>query len=425
MPNLKDFYTLNLKFIISFFVVFISWQFLKEEVVMISEIKKIWQQYQEKKEEKELIQIIKDKTNKAFHSAQLFLVQKNKFTDAKMHIYPEIRSIRLMEYVEIVFTIPRGMNPEEVKKKEYVFKQYLSDRAELEIGLVKFVIRIFPNEITNVLYDYSSFPIQKEKLPIVCGMNKYNQYVIYDMTEHPHLLIAGTTGSGKSTQIRALLTTLIQHKSPNELHLYLCDLKKSEFHLFQKIKHVQNTVYTANSLYPILVKLKKEMQKRGELLNKHECTHIDQLPKKLPYILLCIDEYPLLQTEKEILSIIEEISSIGRTNGVFLLLSMQRPDAKVLEGKIKNNLTVTMGFRCKNAINANVMDTPGAEKIPKIAKGRMILNFDSLETIQAPFLAEDKAKKILNSYKKTHDPEKNCDVKENTEEESVFGLLED
>ncbi|MGM2820780.1 FtsK/SpoIIIE domain-containing protein [Bacillus cereus group sp. Bce001] len=393
--------------------------------MVLTRIKSLWQQYQEQKEEKELIQIIKDKTTKAFHSAQLFLVQKDKFTDSKVHIYPEIRSIKLMDYAEIVFTIPKGMNPEDVARKEYVFKQYLSDRAELETGTLKFVIRIFPNELHNVLYNYDAFPIKNEKIPVVCGISRYNKYVIYDMVEHPHVLIAGTTGSGKSTQIRSILTTLIQHKTPEQLHLYLCDLKKSEFHLFQKIQHVKSTTYTANSLYPVLVKFKKEMQKRGELLNKHECTHIDQLPQKLPYLLLCIDEYPLLQNEKAILSIIEEISSIGRTNGVFLLLSMQRPDSKILEGKIKNNLTVTMGFRCKNATNAAVMDCPGAEKIPKTARGRMILNFDTLETIQAPFLSEEKAKLILNPYKKHQDVDRQNIENENPEKESIFGMLGD
>lgn len=370
---------------------------------MITRLKTLWKQYQEQKEEKEIIQIIKTKTTKAFHSAQLFLVQKDKFTDLKVHIYPEIRNIKLMNHAEIVFTIPRGMNPEDIRKKEYVFKQYLSDRAELDVGTLTTVIRIFPNEIQNVLYDYDDFPIKNEKLPVVCGVNKFNQYTIYDMVEHPHLLIAGTTGSGKSTQIRSILATLISHKTPEQLHLYLCDLKKSEFHLFQKVQHVKSTTYTADSLYPVLVKLKKELERRGEILNQHGYSHIDQLPKKLPYLVMCIDEYPLLQHKKAITDIVEEISSIGRTNGVFLILSMQRPDSKVIDGKIKNNLNVTMGFRCKNAINAKVMDCPGAEKIPKTAKGRMILNFDSLETIQAPFLSEDKTKLILKNYKNTQD----------------------
>ncbi|PFA84309.1 FtsK/SpoIIIE domain-containing protein [Bacillus cereus] len=392
---------------------------------MLTQLKTLWQQYQEQKEEKEIIQIITAKTKKAFHSAQLFLVQKDKFTDLKVHIYPEIRSIKIMEYAEIVFTIPRGMNPEDVKRKEYVFKQYLSDRAELETGTLKFVIRIFPNEIQNVLYDYHAFPLKNEKLPVVCGINKFNQYIIYDMVEHPHLLISGTTGSGKSTQIRSILATLIQHKTPEQLHLYLCDLKKSEFHLFQKVQHVKSTTYTAESLYPVLVKLKKEIARRGEILNQYGHSHIDQLPKKLPYIVLCIDEYPLLQHKKAITDIVEEISAIGRTNGVLLILSMQRPDSKVIDGKIKNNLNVTMGFRCKNAINANVMDCPGAEKIPKTAKGRMILNFDTLESIQAPFLSEDKTKIILKNFKNTQGEDFHNIGNKIDEDKSIFGMLGD
>lgn len=392
---------------------------------MITRLKTLWQQYQVQKEEKEIIQIIKTKTIKAFHSAQLFLVQKDKFTDLKVHIYPEIRSIKIKDHAEIVFTIPRGMNPEDVERKEYVFKQYLSDRAELEAGTLKFVIRIFTNEVQNVLYDYDTFPIKNEKLPVVCGVNKFNQYTIYDMVEHPHLLIAGTTGSGKSTQIRSILATLIRHKTPEQLHLYLCDLKKSEFHLFQKVQHVKSTTYTADSLYPVLVKLKKELERRGEILNQHGYSHIDQLPKKLPYILMCIDEYPLLQHKKAITDIVEEISAIGRTNGVLLILSMQRPDSKVIDGKIKNNLNVTMGFRCKNAINAKVMDCPGAEKIPKTAKGRMILNFDTLETIQAPFLSEDKTKLILQDYKIMQDGDCHNAGITIDEKEPIFGMLGD
>ncbi|WP_256703112.1 FtsK/SpoIIIE domain-containing protein [Bacillus cereus] len=175
---------------------------------MINRMKNLWQQYQEQKEGKELIRIIRDKTTKAFYSTQLFLVQKDNFTDLKVHIYPEIRSIKLMDYAEIVFTIPCGMNPENIKRNAYVFKHYLSDRAELETGTLKFVIRIFQNEIQNVLYNYDVFPLENEKSPVVCGLNKYNQYTIYDMVEHPHILIADTTGSGKSTPIRAILTLI-------------------------------------------------------------------------------------------------------------------------------------------------------------------------------------------------------------------------
>lgn len=177
MPNFLIFYTQKFYFLL--IIYFIS--FLKGDVMVIARIKSLWQQYQEQKEEKELIQIIKDKTTKAFHSAQLFLVQKDKFTDSKVHIYPEIRSIKLMDYAEIVFTIPKGMNPEDVARKEYVFKQYLSDRAELETGTLKFVIRIFPNELQTVLYNYDAFPLKNEKIPVVCGISRYNKYVIYDM----------------------------------------------------------------------------------------------------------------------------------------------------------------------------------------------------------------------------------------------------
>ncbi|MED1305188.1 chromosome partitioning protein ParA [[Bacillus thuringiensis] serovar konkukian] len=393
---------------------------------MITKLKKAWQTFKDEQEKKELIRVLTEKTNKAFHSAKLFLVQKNKITDLDMYIYPKIQSVRLLDFAEIVFTIPKGMNPKDVKIKEYVFKQYLSEYAELEGELLRFVIRIVPNEIKTIKYNYNAFKIQKEKIPIVCGVNKYGKYMIYDMVTHAHLLIAGETGSGKSSQIRSVLTTLIQNKTTDNLHLYLCDLKQSEFHLFQKVKHVQSVTYTPEELYPVLFKLKKEIQRRGKLLNQHGINHIDKLPEKIPYIVMCIDEYPMLAGERESIKIIKEISAIGRTNGVFLILSMQRPDAEVLDGKIKNNLTVSMGFRCKNATNSKIMDCAGAENIPKSAKGRMILNFDTLETIQAPYLTEEKAKEILKPYCRL-ESEKTIDNGsiETSKRDSIFGQMED
>ncbi|MGE1044295.1 FtsK/SpoIIIE domain-containing protein, partial [Bacillus wiedmannii] len=95
---------------------------------------------------------------------------------------------------------------------------------------------------------------------------------------------------------------------------------------------------------------------------KYEVDHIDAYNKlnpnhPKPYILLAIDEVAMLKDEKECMTTIEKISAVGRSLGVFLLLSMQRPDAKVLDGKLKLNMTVRMGFKCDSVINSNIMGT--------------------------------------------------------------------
>ncbi|MBN6890032.1 cell division protein FtsK, partial [Cytobacillus horneckiae] len=103
---------------------------------------------------------------------------------------------------------------------------------------------------------------------------------------------------------------------------------------------------------------------------------------------------------KKTMRLIEEISAIGRALGVFLILSMQRPDSKILDGKLKNNLTVRMGFKCADLINSRIIGTPGSEKLKN--EGRMLLKlpkFSTLQEIQAPYLSLEVAKKSLEGYK--------------------------
>ena len=271
------------------------------------------------------------------------------------------------------------------------------------------------------------------KLPILTGIDVQGNIIAYDMVDNPHLLIAGETGSGKSTQIRSVLTSIIQTLSTERIELYLCDLKRSEFFLFKNVEHVKEVYHSAREMLPMLEYLQLEMQKRGNQLDQHELSHIDDLPDPPPYILLCIDEVALLQDEKEIMKLVEEISAIGRALGVFLILSMQRPDSKILDGKLKNNLTVRMGFKCADLINSRVIGTPGSEKLT--IKGRMLLKlpiYSKLIEIQAPYLGVDNAKKALERYKSQKPKKPNKDHLNPSEsvidlqelENNIFGVLD-
>src|SRR5699024_285334 len=115
-----------------------------------------------------------------------------------------------------------------------------------------------------------------------------------------HILISDETGSGKSSEIRSILATLIMLKKPNELRLILGDLKRSEFHLYKQIEHVESVSHSADELRPQLKKVKKEMTKRGSQLDKEGVNSIDELKQKLPYIVVCIDEVALLRKETDI-----------------------------------------------------------------------------------------------------------------------------
>lgn len=363
-----------------------------------------------------------------FHSGELYLKLKQ---DKKLtFVYPKIHDLKIdQRQIRFVFSVPTGLSPEKVREKEWIFKQAFGDNIEITGKNKRFILTIFNNAF-NGAYDYSFNEISKQmknyRLPIIAGKDKRGRLLIYDMVTYPHLLIAGETGSGKSTQLRAILTALIQSQSEDKLQMYLADMKRSEFHLFKRVGIVKEVVTDVSGLIVVLKKLKSEMIKRGKLLEKHEVAHVDELPVLLPYIVLCIDEVALLQKEKNVMEIVEEISAIGRALGVFLILSMQRPDAQVLDGKLKNNLTVRMAFRHSDAINSRI--TLGSNEAADINindKGRMYLKLEQLHEVQGPFLSVEHAKEILEPFKVNKI--ETCEKKpiEPIENElPVFGLLE-
>lgn len=345
------------------------------------------------------------------------------------------------EKLVYVFSIPFGLDPKEVKKKEWLFEQQFGKNFDLKQEGKKFTLNVYGQTIKEVIYDYEKVKdaIEKMELPIVGGYDLNNNVIAWDMADgKPHLLIAGENGSGKSAQIRQLLATLIQFKKPNELHLYLCDPKFTEFHLFENVEHVQGSIaFEMRHIYATIQNVKNELDNRKKLVGgRHKMTGIKQYnkkfkDKKLPYVLLCIDEFAQLKKEKDAIDLIELISAQGRAFGIFLILSTQRPDAKIMDGLIKQNITVRMGFRHADLINSRITGTIGAEKLSIEQKGRFILKMDEMLEVQAPLLDEEIAIKVLEPYKvirkenEANQMQSEAIDVECVEVDEVFGVLDD
>lgn len=362
---------------------------------------------------------LKEELRKTFVRGDFFKKVNNK------EVYPTLLNFeRNRERITFVFAIQKGFDPETFKKREYVFKQHFGSYIDLDIRVDKGILTVYQKGLTkNFKYAFEiiSESIKGMKLPIVGGVGIDGELISFDMAKNPHVLIAGETGSGKSSEIRSVLTTLIKTKSPDQLQLILGDLKRSEFHLFKKIKHVTGVFHSADELRPQLKKVKREMVKRGNKLDAAGVNSIDDLNEQLPYIVVCIDEVVLLKKETDITDILEEISSIGRSLGVFVILSMQRPDSKLLDGKLKVNLTVRMGFKTADSINSKIIGTPGSEKLEN--PGRMLLAVNSkIQEVQCPWLENNEARKLLSPYKQ--EEEKSVE-NESNEYEEVLGVLED
>lgn len=235
--------------------------------------------------------IWKSKLRLAFEKGKLYYKKDKK---DKVKVLPKILNTDLKEIKNtFVFSIPKGLNPEEFTNKFFVFQQCLGRNIELDVDINRAIIKVYPKGLPTIFtykFDELKESINKYKLPILCGKNLEGNNKIFDLVKNPHVLIAGETGSGKSSEIRSILTTLIKIKSPKELRLILGDLKRSEFHLFKNIEHVEGVYHSADELRPQLKKVKKEMIKRGNKLDQAGVNNISELEEKLPYIVVCIDE---------------------------------------------------------------------------------------------------------------------------------------
>ncbi|MEC5303012.1 FtsK/SpoIIIE domain-containing protein [Bacillus thuringiensis] len=373
---------------------------------------------------------LKHQLAEVFHKANLYIDHQTR--GGKVPIYPKIHDVSSTQgSVRYVFSIPNGLDPQKIEKKWFCFQQILGRNIAVEGNIKKFVLHVFLSDAGLKQYNYSYKKwqplLQKYRLPVVVGRDQFGNMIVYDMIDSntPHLLIAGETGSGKSSMVRVVLSALIQSMSPDKLHLYLGDLKNSEFHFLRRVKHVKEVCMEEIEMKIMLQKVWKEIRERRKIMEEYEVDHIDAYNKlnpdnQKPYILLAIDEVAMLQDEKECMTVIEKISAVGRSLGVFLMLSMQRPDAKVLDGKLKLNMTVRMGFKCDSTINSNIMGTPGSEHLEQ--SGQMILKLNGLKKMQAPYLELGKAKEIVEPYRVPKDGI----LLQNPQQEElpVFGVLE-
>ncbi|PEW67902.1 cell division protein FtsK [Bacillus cereus] len=376
-------------------------------------------------------QKLRNRLKEVFAKAGLYTEHQTR--GGKVPIYPKVHNVSSStESVRYVFTIPNGLDPQKIEKKWFCFQQILGRNITIEGDVKKFVLHVFHSDsgLKPYKYYYKEWHslLKEFRLPVVVGRDQFGKMITYDMLDSnsPHLLIAGETGSGKSSMVRVVLSTFIQYMSPDKLHLYLGDLKNSEFHFLRRVKHVKEVCMEEIEMKIMLQKVWKEIRERRKLMEQFEVDHIDAYNKlnpdnQKPYILLAIDEVAMLKDEKECMTTIEKISAVGRSLGVFLMLSMQRPDAKVLDGKLKLNMTVRIGFKCDSAINSNIMGTPGSEHLEQ--SGQMILKRNGLKKVQAPYLELSNAKQIVEPYRMSKEEKMlQTPLKE---EIPLFGVLDD
>lgn len=224
------------------------------------------------------------------------------------------------------------------------------------------------------------------KIPMVLGRTITGENIVIDLAKTPHLLVAGTTGSGKSVCINGLICSVLFTKSPKEVRMLLVDPKMVELSVYNGIPHLLTPVITEpKKAIKAMNFIVEEMERRMALFSSVGARKIEDynekivekglLRVKLPYIMVIVDEFAdlMLSVGKELEASIKRITAVARFCGIHLVLATQRPSSDVITGTIKSNIPTQIAFAVSNALNSRIIiDTTGAEKL--LGRGDMLYN---------------------------------------------------
>ncbi len=254
----------------------------------------------------------------------------------------------------------------------------------------------------------------KSKLTVSLGLDVSGNPVITDIAKMPHVLVAGTTGSGKSVLINAFISSILFRASPQEVRLILIDPKRVEFTVYNGIPHL---------LTPVIVEPEKilsalkwamgEMDKRYKLFAERGVRNIDSYNElsgfqALPYIVVVIDELAdlMMFAPVEVEDAIARIAQMARATGIHLVIATQRPSVNVITGLIKANVPTRIAFNVSSMIDSRViLDSPGAEKL--LGRGDMLyIPPDQAKPtrIQGAFLSEKEVHKLVEFLRSRNYP---------------------
>ncbi len=274
-----------------------------------------------------------------------------------------------------------------------------------------------PNSQSQTIYlreILESELFQKSSSPLTLALGKdiVGNPFITDLKKLPHLLIAGTTGSGKSVGVNAMILSLLYKNPPDQLKLVMIDPKMVEFSIYADIPHLLTPIITdPKKAIGALQSVAKEMERRYSLMSEYKVKTIDsyneQAPNNgveaFPYLIVVIDELAdlMMTGGKEAEFPIARIAQMGRASGLHLIVATQRPSVDVVTGLIKTNLPSRVSFRVGTKIDSKViLDADGAQSL--LGRGDMLFTppgSNGLVRLHAPFATEDEIKKIVDFIK--------------------------
>ncbi len=333
--------------------------------------------------------------------------------------------------------------------------------GDLAMGLKALSIRIIapipgkdvvgievPNEsretvVLRELFESSSFMAQKSMLTIALGKDISGKPRYMDLQTAPHLMIAGTTGSGKSVLLNAAITSLLYRATPYELKLIMIDPKMLELSIYEDIPHLLHPVVTESKKAVAALRwLVEEMDSRYSMLSEEGVRDIDSYNKKLetleieekqlrwlPYIVVIIDELAdlMMVSPADVKDSIIRLAQKARAAGIHIIVSTQRPSADVVAGLIKANFPARISFLVSSKVDSRIiLDTGGAETL--LGKGDMLFltsGGSNLLRLQGALISDDERKRVTDFLRSQANPVYIEEITKDDSDDESLGVSED
>jgi DNA segregation ATPase FtsK/SpoIIIE, S-DNA-T family len=291
-----------------------------------------------------------------------------------------------------------------------------------------------PNRVRKMVHlgdVFQDAPNGWSPLSVWLGKDIAGKAIGTDLAKQPHILIAGTTGSGKSGCVNAMLSSLLLRADPNEVRLVLVDPKRVELNHYEGIPHLLTPVVTSPRLAAnVLANLIKEMEERYGVMSKAKTRSLVELnrvraqqgERPLPYILCVIDELAdlMMVAPADVEDSIIRLAQKSRAVGIHLVLATQRPSADVITGMIKANVPARIAFAVSSQTDSRViLDQNGAESL--LGQGDMLFRPSGESRsarIQGAFIAEEEIEKLTEHWRRQGEPELHEELLEAVETES-------
>ena len=306
--------------------------------------------------------------------------------------------IKISTIINLAGDISRSMGVGAVRIAQIYGTQYLG--VEVPNGERETVT------IKELLSD-KNFKNNEHKIPICIGKDISGNIEVIDLSKTPHLLVAGTTGSGKSVFINTLLASLLYRFSPQELRLILIDPKMLELSVYNDIAHLLTPVVTEPKKSIIALKwVCKEMERRYSLMNELNTRSLEgyntKASEKIPFIVVFIDEMAdlMMTAGKEVEHYVQRLAQMARACGIHLVMATQRPSVDIITGSIKANFPSRISFQVASKYDSRtVLGEVGAEQL--LGNGDMLMskNGSNLIRYQSAFISDNEVSKLINEIK--------------------------